>query len=107
MERKTILIKNDVYDDRPFYIKKVVCHNSEHPELCEQCRLRFKCYSIRAKGESVLNASDIEVMLSTILSTNKEHKSYLEAQFMMEEFMFGHLLDLTDAAMVKVWMSNR
>lgn len=36
MERKTILIKNDVYDDRPFYIKKVICHNSEHPELCEK-----------------------------------------------------------------------
>jgi len=103
MERKTILIHNDIYNDRPFYIKKLICHNVEHLEICSKCRLRFKCYSVRAKDEKVLNDGDIILLLSDILNTNKEHKSYLEAQFMMEEYMFGHMLDLTEAAMVKVW----
>ena len=106
MERKTILIHNDIYEDRPFYIKKLTCHNVEHLEICNKCRLRFKCYSVRAKDEKVLNDGDIILLLSDIFNTNKKHKNYLEADFMMEEYMFGYVLDLTKHAMVKVWMSN-
>ncbi len=107
METKTILIHNDLYNDRPFYIKKLSCHNVNHLELCDKCRLRFKCYSVRARGERVLNDADIILLLSDIFRVNKEHKNYLEADFMMEEYMFGHMLDLTEHAMIKVWMSNQ
>jgi len=100
---RTILIKNDVFTDKAFYFDKVKCH-SHNVDMCNKCRLRFQCFTIRKTNISnIAMNGDLTVRLSDIFKVNKEHKNKVEINCMLEEYMFGHLLNLSESAMVAIW----
>ena len=44
----------------------------------------------------------IDIEWSEIYNANKRHKTVLEMQFAIEEFLFNKILNLTEAAKVKI-----
>ena len=54
------------------------------------------------KGQSN-SVGELEVTLAEMLKTNRKHRNEQEINFMLEEYMFGHQLNLTEAAMVEIW----
>lgn len=66
-------------------------------ELCNSCRLRFRCFTER-KGEA------IEINLDEIMATDLPRVGSLEWNFALEKYLHGRVLTLVETATrYEVW----